>query len=51
MWRSSSTAIRSSAVRAGADGAHLTGIEAFAAALAKLKPDRIAGCGGLQQPS
>jgi thiamine-phosphate pyrophosphorylase len=33
--------------RAGADGAHLTGIEAFKAALATLKPDRIAGCGGL----
>src|SRR6202167_2265796 len=34
--------------RAGADGAHLTGIEAFAAALALLKPDRIAGAGGLR---
>jgi thiamine-phosphate pyrophosphorylase len=34
--------------RAGADGAHLTGIEAFAAALDGLKPARIAGCGGLQ---
>ena len=34
--------------RAGADGAHLTGIEAFAAALAMLKPDRIAGAGGLR---
>jgi thiamine-phosphate pyrophosphorylase len=33
--------------RAGADGAHLTGIEPFAAALAMLKPDRIAGAGGL----
>jgi len=33
--------------RAGADGAHLTGIEAFAAALVLLKPDRIAGVGGL----
>ena len=33
--------------RAGADGAHLTGIEAFTAALTGLKPDRIAGCGGL----
>jgi thiamine-phosphate pyrophosphorylase len=33
--------------RAGADGAHLTGVEAFAAALVLLKPDRIAGCGGL----
>jgi thiamine-phosphate pyrophosphorylase len=36
------------AARAGADGAHLTGIEAFAAALAILKPDRIAGAGGLR---
>ena len=36
------------AARAGADGAHLTGIEAFAAALALLKPDRIAGAGGLR---
>jgi thiamine-phosphate pyrophosphorylase len=35
------------AVRAGADGAHLTGIAAFDDALAALKPDRIAGCGGL----
>jgi len=34
--------------RAGADGAHLTGIEAFTAALAMLKPDRIAGAGGLR---
>jgi thiamine-phosphate pyrophosphorylase len=33
--------------RAGADGAHLTGIEAFEAALPTLKPDRIAGCGGI----
>jgi thiamine-phosphate pyrophosphorylase len=33
--------------RTGADGAHLTGIEAFAAALSILKPERIAGCGGL----
>jgi thiamine-phosphate pyrophosphorylase len=33
--------------RAGADGAHLTGIEAFTEALPGLKPDRIAGCGGL----
>jgi thiamine-phosphate pyrophosphorylase len=32
--------------RAGADGAHLTGIEAFTAALATLKPERIAGAGG-----
>ena len=36
------------AARAGADGAHLTGVEAFAAALALLKPDRIAGAGGLR---
>ena len=36
------------AARAGADGAHLTGVETFAAALALLKPDRIAGAGGLQ---
>jgi thiamine-phosphate pyrophosphorylase len=33
--------------RAGADGAHLTGIEALRAALPTLKPDRIAGAGGL----
>lgn len=33
--------------RSGADGAHLVGVEAFAAAVATLKPDRIAGCGGL----
>ena len=33
--------------RAGADGAHLTGIAEFSAALAQLKPERIAGCGGL----
>jgi thiamine-phosphate pyrophosphorylase len=33
--------------RVGADGAHLTGIEAFTAAQAALQPDRIAGCGGL----
>jgi thiamine-phosphate pyrophosphorylase len=33
--------------RAGADGAHLTGIDEFNAALATLKPQRIAGCGGL----
>ena len=29
-------------------GAHLTGIEAFTAALPSLKPDRIAGAGGLR---
>jgi thiamine-phosphate pyrophosphorylase len=34
--------------RAGADGAHLTGIEAFSAALQSLKPERIAGAGGLR---
>jgi thiamine-phosphate pyrophosphorylase len=34
--------------RAGADGAHLTGIAAFDAALATLKPARIAGAGGLR---
>ena len=33
--------------RAGADGAHLADIEAFSAALPALKPERIAGCGGL----
>jgi thiamine-phosphate pyrophosphorylase len=33
--------------RAGADGAHLTGIDAFTAAVDSLKPDRIAGVGGL----
>jgi thiamine-phosphate pyrophosphorylase len=33
--------------RAGADGAHLPGLEAFADALPTLKPDRIAGVGGL----
>jgi thiamine-phosphate pyrophosphorylase len=36
------------AARAGADGAHLTGIEALTAALSTLKPDRIAGAGGLR---
>ncbi len=36
------------AIRAGADGAHLTGIAALTAALATLKPDRIAGSGGLR---
>jgi thiamine-phosphate pyrophosphorylase len=34
--------------RAGADGAHLAGIDAFIAALPSLKPERIAGCGGLE---
>jgi thiamine-phosphate pyrophosphorylase len=33
--------------RGGADGAHLTGVDAFGEALATLKPERIAGCGGL----
>ena len=33
--------------RAGCDGAHLTGIDAFNAALGTLKPDRIVGVGGL----
>jgi thiamine-phosphate pyrophosphorylase len=33
--------------RMGADGAHLTGIDAFTAAQAALQPERIAGCGGL----
>jgi thiamine-phosphate pyrophosphorylase len=33
--------------RAGADGAHLSGIEALREALPALKPERIAGCGGL----
>jgi thiamine-phosphate pyrophosphorylase len=35
------------AARAGADGSHLHGIEAFQVGLAALKPARIAGCGGL----
>jgi len=34
--------------RAGADGAHLTGIAALNAALGALKPERIAGAGGLR---
>jgi thiamine-phosphate pyrophosphorylase len=33
--------------RAGADGSHLTGIAALEEALPSLKPDRIAGVGGL----
>jgi len=33
--------------RSGADGAHLNGIDAFTAAVAGLKPDRIAGAGSL----
>lgn len=36
------------AIKTGADGAHLTGIDALTAALPLLKPDRIAGCGGLR---
>jgi thiamine-phosphate pyrophosphorylase len=36
------------AARVGADGAHLVGIEAFNAAAGNLKPDRIAGVGGLR---
>ena len=35
------------AARASADGAHLTGLEAFQAALGTLKPAGIAGAGGL----
>lgn len=35
------------AARAGADGAHLTGMTNFGAAFDILKPDRIAGVGGL----
>jgi thiamine-phosphate pyrophosphorylase len=35
------------AARAGADGAHLDGVDALEAALATLKPGRIAGCGAL----
>jgi thiamine-phosphate pyrophosphorylase len=33
--------------RSGADGAHITGVEALTAALPALRPDRIAGVGGL----
>jgi thiamine-phosphate pyrophosphorylase len=35
------------AARAGADGAHLSGVDAFAGAIEHLKPERIAGAGGL----
>lgn len=35
------------AARTGADGAHLTGVAALEDALPSLKPDRIAGVGGL----
>lgn len=34
--------------RSGADGAHLTGVEEFQDHVGSLKPDRIAGIGGLQ---
>lgn len=34
--------------RAGADGAHLTGIAEFSAVIETLKPERIAGAGGLE---
>jgi thiamine-phosphate pyrophosphorylase len=33
--------------RAGADGAHVTGMAAFTEAMERLKPDRIVGVGGL----
>src|SRR4051794_36705916 len=33
--------------RSGADGAHLSGLDNFSAALEALKPDRIAGAGAL----
>lgn len=33
--------------RSGCDGAHLTGLDAFSEALGTLKPERIAGAGGL----
>jgi thiamine-phosphate pyrophosphorylase len=36
------------AARAGADGSHLSGLEALGSAIATLKPARIAGCGGLE---
>jgi len=36
------------AARAGADGAHLSGIEALTAAIGALKPELIAGAGGLK---
>ena len=36
------------AARSGADGAHLTGIDAFKAGVARLKPALIAGAGGLK---
>jgi thiamine-phosphate pyrophosphorylase len=36
------------AARAGADGAHLFGIDALSRAIGTLKPDRVAGAGGLR---
>ena len=36
------------AARAGADGSHLSGIDALKSAIATLKPALIAGCGGLE---
>ncbi|MGC1357436.1 MAG: thiamine phosphate synthase [Xanthobacteraceae bacterium] len=36
------------AARSGADGAHLSGIDALTAAIGALKPERIAGAGGLK---
>ena len=47
MPRCCSTVMSNLVARAGADGAHLTGIAAFSEALAQLKPERIAGAGGL----
>ena len=35
------------AVRAGADGAHVTGVDALRDAISALQPERIAGAGGL----
>ena len=35
-------------VRAGADGAHMTGLDAFTPAFDILKPERIAGAGGVR---
>jgi thiamine-phosphate pyrophosphorylase len=34
--------------RAGADGAHLTGLAEFSEAIGRLKPERIVGAGGLE---
>lgn len=36
------------AARAGADGAHISGIDAVSEALSALKPERMVGAGGLQ---